>query len=569
MPNVLPFIKFNLGTYRALPQLDLVMYTPTIYRSLGTIGDTKILGIERNTDTFAKKLEDSVYLGHPWTSADPVDTYHYICGYALYTTNQEGVKVYSGYDVYWRYRVTDVVWADVDRVTLYQVNIQVVKIKHDTPSDITILGQHICGMGGMGGIANIEVYLIALYDYHNSDYWTGVGFGWIGFDSQGNKTVNRYETVALSKYYFTSSGYDNPMEIADDPNENDPGGNSGEGGGDGTHDYSDDAIPLPTLPTLSACGVGMITLYRMQESDMLSFAHDLWSDGWTQIISFFSDPMDFIIGCMILPFTPAINGSAAPKFGLFTWNNYYKKISNQFQAISCGEIDIRKFYGSCFDYDPYRKIQIYLPYIGYRDLPVDKIMDKTIACTYYCDCFTGDCVAFIHTSSVGEYGPQKTQVLGQYAGNVGVRVPLARQSWDAAISAGISLLGGAVAAGVGGIAQSAGIEGKELTVSQIGNQAGAATMSAVNAAKTSIKRSGTQGATAGYMSIQDPFIIDIIPRQSLPDHYKDLEGYPSNIYGEVGSFSGFLAVEKIKLETNATETEKDMIMQLLKGGVYV
>ena len=94
-------------------------------------------------------------------------------------------------------------------------------------------------------------------------------------------------------------------------------------------------------------------------------------------------------------------------------------------------------------------------------------------------------------------------------------------------------------------------------------------MSAVNAAKTSVKRSGTQGATAGYMSIQDPFIIDTIPRQSLPSNYKELEGYPSNIYGNVGSFQGFLAVEKIKLETTATEPEKEMIMQLLKGGIYV
>lgn len=569
MPNVLPFIKFNLGTYRALPQLDLVMYTPNIYRSLGTIGNNKILGIERNIDTFAKKLEDSVFLGHPWTSADPVDTYHYICGYELYTTDQEGVRVYSGYDVYWRYRVTDATWADVDRVTFYQVNLQVIKIKHDTPSDITILGQHNCALGGMSGIANIEVYLLALYDYHDSDYWTGVGFGWIGFNSQGDKTTNRYETIALSKYYFTSSGYENPMELANDPNENDPGGNSGPGGGNGGHSQVSDEIPLPALPTTGASNIGLITLYRMTESNMQSFAHDLWTDGWTQILSFFSDPMDFIIGCMIVPFEPTVSGSAAPKFGLFTWNNYYRKISQQFQQITCGEVDIEKYYGSCFDYDPYTKIQIFLPYIGYRDLPVDQIMGKTIAVTYYADCFTGDCIAFVHTPTVGEYGPQLATVIAQFSGNLGVRVPLARQSWDAAIQAGISLIGGAVGMMAGGVAAGSGMQAKEITASQVARQAEGATMGAVNAMKTSTKRTGNTSATAGYMSVQDPYLVITIPRQSLPDQYRDLEGYPSNIYGFIGDFSGFLATEIVKLQCNATETEKEMIIQLLKGGIYV
>lgn len=508
--------------------------------------------------------------GTPWSSPDATGVYHDICGYHLNRINsQTGEEEYTGYDIIWRYHINDVTLRDNTPI-YYQIEYDIV-----IRSEAGVISQTLGGFrftAGWGGATTRHLmigYTAVDSTYDGKSY---IGFGFAGNWTYSDDPLHRqysFSIATISRTWLETNNYVIDLNESDDPNAGDPAGPSVPGGGGGNHSYADDDITLPTLPTLGAAASQMVTIYRMNDIDMATFAHDLWSDGWTQIKAFFSDPMDFVVGCMVLPYQPTVDGSAKPKFGIFTWQNAYNKVKPQYQSINCGEIDINEFYGSCFDYDPYRKIQIYLPYIGYRDLPVDKIMNKTIAVTYYCDCFTGDCVAFVHTPAVGPAGPQKTQVIGQYAGNLGVRIPLSRQSWDAAVSAGISLLGGAVAMAAGGIAQGMGLEAKELSASQIGNQAGAATMSAVNAAKTSVKRSGTQGATAGYMSIQDPFIIDTIPRQSLPTNYIDLEGYPSNIYGNVGSFQGFLAVEKIKLETTATEPEKEMIMQLLKGGIYI
>lgn len=502
--------------------------------------------------------------GQPWTAADVSGVYHDICGYHLNRINsQTGEEEYTGYDIIWQYHVERVLSTD-NRIDEYQLNLRIV-IRSENGIISQTLGSNLISFGYSGSNTRHFVVGYTAIDkaYDNKNF---IGFGiasnWT-YTTEPTHRQYKFAIPAIAREWLENNDYVVEIIKTDDPNAGDPGGHSGEGGGDGNHSYNDDAIPLPNTPSLGAVSAQMITLYRMNEIEMASFAHDLWSDGWTQIKALFSDPLDFIVGCMVLPFTPAVNGSAKPKYGIFTWQNAYRMIKEQYQVIDCGTIDIEKFYGSCFDYDPYRKVTCYIPYIGYRDLPVDKIMGKTIGCKIYCDCLTGDCVAFIYITG------DKVQVIGQYAGNLGVRVPMSRQSWDAAISAGISLLGGAVAMAAGGIAQGMGIEAKELSASQIGNQASAATMSAVNAAKTSVKRSGTQGASAGYMSIQDPFIIDTIPRQSLPENYKELEGYPSNIYGLVGSFQGFLAVEKIKLETTATETEKNMIMQLLKGGVYV
>ena len=554
-----------------LPEIGPLMSVPEFisdtlierWRTIGLSGDC----LEVEGDNYVA-INDNIknvdWFGHPWTAADGSGVYHDLCGYHLYRVNaQTGDKEYTGNDIIWQYHIEQVALRDNTPVW-YNIDFQII-IRTDAGVLVQQLGSNRYGLGYDGSATRmLQMGYTAIRKTHDGHSY--IGFGIAANWNYQNEPTHRYYAFAIpviSEDWLENNDYVTDIEITDDPNAGDPGGRSGEGGGDGDHSYNDDAIPLPSVPSLGAVGARMITLYRMNEIEMASFAHDLWSDGWTQIKALFSDPMDFIVGCMVLPFEPTIDGSAKPKYGIFTWQNAYRMIKAQYQVIDCGTIDINKFYGSCFDYDPYRKISCYIPYIGYRDLPVDKIMGQTIGCKIYCDCLTGDCVAFIYITG------DKVQVIGQYAGNVGVRVPMSRQSWDAAISAGISLLGGAVAMAAGGIAQGMGIEANELNASQIGNQASAATMSAVNAAKTSVKRSGTQGASAGYMSIQDPFIIDTIPRQSLPDNYKELEGYPSNIYGLVGSFQGFLAVEKIKLETTATETEKDMIMQLLKGGVYV
>lgn len=383
-------------------------------------------------------------------------------------------------------------------------------------------------------------------------------------------TSNHVQLISSDSAFHAcaADGSYNDDPLLPDPNADDPDGPSKPGGGDGNHSKKTEAVTLPDLPALGALDAGMITLYRLTGPEMSSFTSELWTF-WSAVKAFFADPLDFVIGCMIVPFTPSSTRKAKPKFGADVWNTAFDVISEQFYSISCGTIDIEKYYGSCFDYDPYHKLEIYIPYVGYRELPVDQVMGKTIELTYHIDCMTGDFVAFVHTPVVGPTGPQLAQIICQFAGTMGVHVPLSRESFDATVSAGINLLGGAVGMAAGGIAQAAGLEGGDLKANQIASQASAATVSAVNSGKRNVIRSGSIGASSGMLAKQNPFIISTLPRQSLPENYKDLEGYPSNIYGTVGSFPGYLAVETIKLNVTATSAEKEMIMQMLKGGVFV
>jgi hypothetical protein len=52
-------------------------------------------------------------------------------------------------------------------------------------------------------------------------------------------------------------------------------------------------------------------------------------------------------------------------------------------------IDITPRYNSFLDYEPYTKVQVFLPYLGYVDLDADVVMGKRVLAYYYVDYTTG------------------------------------------------------------------------------------------------------------------------------------------------------------------------------------
>lgn len=370
----------------------------------------------------------------------------------------------------------------------------------------------------------------------------------------------------------------------EDPNEDDPEANKDEeDGGDGDHTPTYDPIPVPYKPTQGAATAGFITMYKLHQAAMMQFADDMFADNiWEALKLFFSNPMDFLVGVNLVPFDPPAPVSWKPKFGATAiFGHAYPAISNQYYDVDCGTVSIPKYWGSCFDYEPYTKIQIWLPYIGYRDLPVDEIMGCSINVLYRCDCLTGDCVAFVTISGDAHVGPQIVRVIAQFYGNCAVRVPFGSVSFDSAISNSVQLMGaaasGGLSAGAGAMMETGGAFGG------LAAGAGAFADAAVNSAgvrnsaigvvqgmKPNVMKGGAAGSSTGYMSIQKPYLIRRIPRLSLPSNYKGLKGYPCNIGGKLADFTGLAAVDDIQLnDIPAMEDERGEIMQWLKGGVLI
>ena len=361
-------------------------------------------------------------------------------------------------------------------------------------------------------------------------------------------------------------------EETEDPNE-DPdepgGGESEEGGGGGDQDDSEDNIPIPPLPPFGAADAGFVHMFKLTLSQMVGFATTMFTSNiWQAIKDFFSDPMDFIAGVLIVPFTPTGEDVRYPKFGNNIWPNAYPLVGNQFYEADMGTLHCPKYYNSFLDFDAFTKIKIFLPYIGYKDLLADEVMDADIHVVYHIDVGTGDCVAFVEVTK-----DSYRQVCYQFQGNCAVRVPYGRQSFDAAVSSSLSLMGGVGSLAVGGaMLASGGLAGAAvgLGVAQIAGQVGSMTADAVAGQKRSMERAGALGASAGYMGIQYPYLIREIPNQSRPSNYRKLHGYPANLGGTLGSFTGYTAVETIRLDgIPCTDAEKSEIIELLRGGVIL
>ena len=417
---------------------------------------------------------------------------------------------------------------------------------------------------GVGALSDIPGGTIACASDNaesNSQQSEAVGFTYYA-ESWGGTNAQ------LCDYNGNNESGTNPYD--EDPNENDPGGPSGPGGGDGDHQGHYDPIPIPGLPTIGPNSAGFVYMLRLQQTEMARFARNLLAPNWwNELKNFFADPMDFICGIMIVPYIPTSQHRVYPKFGENTFDTAFDQVYQQYTAIDCGSIAVNKYFGSCFDYNPYHKLLLWLPYIGYRELDPDEFVGKAIHVVYHCDCLTGDCVAFVSSIAGSGYDVPFERVVAQYSGNCGVRVPFGTQSFDSAIQASVQLLGGAVgliAGGAGGAAIAAG----EISASQIANSVAGSTIQAVNGGKISTERSGTAGATAGYLSVQKPYLLRTVMQQSLPENYKALEGYPSNIAGPLRLFSGFAGVESINLNgIAATKDELDEISALLRGGVFI
>ena len=363
----------------------------------------------------------------------------------------------------------------------------------------------------------------------------------------------------------------------DDPN--DEGNPSDEDGGDGDHEPSYDPVPVPSKPTYGAATAGFITMYRLTTQEMQFFATDMFSSNiWTALRNYFSSPMDFLVGINLLPFNPHVGGQYKPKYGSSAiFSHAYSMVDEQYMDIDCGSIQLTKYWGSCFDFEPYTKVQIWLPYIGYRDLPVDEIMGMTISVKYRCDCLTGDCVVFVYIGTVGETGPQVERIIAQFYGNCAVRIPFGAVSYDAAISNSIALVGAAASmglsagAGVGAVANGIG-DVANVAAADIGNPASLnnSAIGVVQGMKPNVHKGGAAGASTGYMSVQKPYLIRRIPRQNLPTDYMKIKGYPSNIGGKLADFTGLAVVDDIQLnEIPAMEDERKEIMKWLKGGVLI
>lgn len=332
-------------------------------------------------------------------------------------------------------------------------------------------------------------------------------------------------------------------------------------GGGGLNDIDPDEVDpaqIPSLPSLSACNTGFITVYNPSVSQLKMLSEYLWNSSlfdveqWQKL---FADPMEGVIGLTMVPVSPSTGGTIPVMIGNATTNISMPIVSSQFVEVDCGSVTIDKYVNCFLDYIQ-TKISIYLPYIGMRDLNAQDVMDDSIHVVYHVDVITGACTCMIATANKG--------VLYSFNGNCACDIPLNANNFSGAIQNAISTVISA-AATIGGAMSGAA----PITMAGAAGLLNSASNAAINT-KPHIQRSGNMGGSSGLLSIQKPYVIIERPRVSVPDGINSYVGNTSNITLNLGSCHGFTMIDYVHLNGfPASSNELKEIEALLKEGVIL
>lgn len=374
--------------------------------------------------------------------------------------------------------------------------------------------------------------------------------------------------------------------------------------------------PEDTITPVSGSGVSIggkfCTTYQVSTAQLKAISTYFWDDGSDGFISKYinavNNPIESILSVGYMPIS--VSGSSGSD-SIFIGNvNLTEQasdctgytIDNTTRTITVGTLDIPEVYNSFLDYQPYTNLSIFLPYIGFKTLPPNLFMGKTIKVEYAFDLITGACKALL--SANGKF------VLS-FDGDCMIKIPLTAsnnsdvfmQRLRSAVEAGVAL----ASAGIGSMAITSG-GGKHVTGEQMGRthkeaQLGRAmrrtstwnevvereptvyNQHAYGGAVSQVVGSGldiamakhtyeTYGGASSATASVEPMAVYIVidsPTVQYPSTYNHNCGKPCELSKYLSSLTGYTEVDGgIDLSgIPCTEAERDEIHRLLVSGVYL
>lgn len=368
-------------------------------------------------------------------------------------------------------------------------------------------------------------------------------------------------------------GYPNELEIAGyscqgswaggagnlvptDPNNNSYNDNTG---GNGVPSKRSDDIGFHDADQFEtdATDTGFVTIYHMTKDEMKQFNAWLWTsfteNWWVALQKVLMDPLDFIISAGQIKYVPVDGDRVEVKFnghatGVFT------HVTRQWIDLDFGSVKLDQQFNSYLDYGTYSSVKIYLPFIGVKTLDTNDVQNATLSLMYSIDNITGACIAVIKVDRSDSGASDDVHInsgLYRFTGNCKQEVPISNKNYANSIEAFASLAG-SICSGSG-----AAIAGNAANM--------------IMNAKPSIERSGNMSSNYGMMDQLVPFLILERPIRSVPSAYGSFVGYPVGSQGtmQLKHYSGYIECITAKIDNiHATDEEKEIIMSLLKSGVY-
>ena len=336
----------------------------------------------------------------------------------------------------------------------------------------------------------------------------------------------------------------------------------GNEGGDGPYDNDSDPVEVPDIPSIDITALGGLNLYKLTAADMAALFSYLGSnDPGNAIVKWFTNPIQAISACYMLPYPVHVNGSKEiTVLGAHTGVTAYS--AGPWTEWNLGAVKINQGFGDCFlDYSNFTRVSIFLPFIGVRQLNADDVIGNTIGIKYQFDNISGACSAYITVNDSVRY---------TFSGSCAVGIPISQSNWGqtymAAATAAAGALAGGFGAAAGAIGEGAGV-GEAVAAGALGAVKGGGGLSAFSA-KPTISRSGAVCGAGAAIGLNKPVMFIERPDKAKIEDPKNVIGITSGRTLSLGSLSGYNAIEHVHLHgISATGPELDEIEKLLYQGV--
>lgn len=423
-------------------------------------------------------------------------------------------------------------------------------------------------------------------------------------ESAGNGAYTYEDELDIDSMNILSSGTNSPVYnsteyqhkimdfLAGDSSEgvDYPGDPTDDEDSTGTFENPDENVGWWADPAIHAIDFGFVSIYNPSTADLKQIATWLWGNDFeSNVKKNFISPFENILALAIVPFD--IPGSytdiATLQIGNVSSGIQTNRIKDHHQYIDkdCGSRHIVKTYGGFLDYDC--NYTIYLPYVGYKSLRPDDIVGRDVNVKYKIDLLTGTFVCAVFANWTDDNGSH-TKALYIFNGNMFYQIPISGANFMSMYNQQLQ----ASNAGLTNFMQSASniISGVATTMMSglTGNVAGIASGigSTINGglnmftgqneakrmyetAKPEYGRGGNLNGSAGYISKGNPYIIKSMPLPKIPSSYNHHEGIPSMTTHILSDLSGYTEVEAVTIDFDCRDDEKQEILNLLKGGVYL
>ena len=300
----------------------------------------------------------------------------------------------------------------------------------------------------------------------------------------------------------------------------------------------------PTVPIGKGVGASdFVTIWLPTDEQISQIASILWSDNFlTNIKKLVADPMDAIISYQQIPIWCKSAGSKILKLGNFNTNLSVNRAYSQYTSKNMGSVYCDLKYNNFLDYD-YTIVQLFLPFIGFVTLDTRETMGHTISVIYSAELMTGSCLVSVRSDN---------SIIGTYTGQISLQIPITGQNYSRAYGA---VMSSAVQSALTPASAISAIPG---VLSAIGD---------------SLEKSGNFSVNSGFLGSYQPYLILGRPIANVSNNFPQVMGYANNVWGKIGTFSGYCQFENVKLGGSGlpkmTMEQADRIRAILSEGVFI